>query len=94
MTLAGSLNYNGTTARSYKKTGSYELLFTGSTQLTTSTVVSRSMKARCVRAGSMFHLVNFSNDRNVFRIGDVANKQSAIIVEPGADVALGGLSYR
>ncbi|HON46294.1 MAG TPA: autotransporter-associated beta strand repeat-containing protein [Kiritimatiellia bacterium] len=96
MTLTDSLNYDtGTTSRSYKKTGSYELLFTGSTQVTN--LYSRfALNEGTLRfaPGSMFHLVNFSNDRNVFRIGDVANKQSAIIVEPGADVALGGLSLQ
>ncbi|NLC82620.1 MAG: hypothetical protein GX748_15700, partial [Lentisphaerae bacterium] len=96
MTLAGSLNYNvGTTARSYKKAGAHELTFTGATRVTN--LYSRfALDEGTLRfaSGSTFHLVDFSNDRNIFRIGNVANKQSAIIVEPGADVALGGLTLQ
>ncbi|HPB12174.1 MAG TPA: hypothetical protein PLT74_12990, partial [Kiritimatiellia bacterium] len=96
MTLAGSLNYNvGTTARSYKKAGTHELTFTGATRVTN--LYSRfALDEGTLRfaPGATFHLVDFSNERNIFRIGNVANKQSAIIVEPGADVALGGLTLQ
>jgi len=96
MTLAGSLNYNvGTTARSYKKAGAHELTFTGATRVTN--LYSRfALDEGTLRfaPGATFHLVDFSNERNIFRIGNVANKQSAIIVEPGADVALGGLTLQ
>jgi autotransporter-associated beta strand protein len=96
MTLASSLNYNvGTTARSYKKAGTHELTFTGATRVTN--LYSRfALEEGTLRfaSGSTFHLVDFSNDRNIFRLGNVPNKQAAIIVEPGADVALGGLTLQ
>lgn len=95
ISFAGALFYDVSAVTTVKKSGTNELAFTGTT-LTTNINHRFALDDGILRftPGSRFHLVDTSSDRNIFRIGNVANKKSAIIVEQGADVALGGLTLQ
>ena len=95
--FSGTLSYDNrpTSTNWFKKTGTKELVLTGTT-LVTNPCSRFALDEGTLRfaPGSRFHLVDFSNDRNIFRVGDVANKKAAMIVESGADVAIGGLNLQ
>ena len=93
--FTSSLNYSGAAARHYRKRGTNELVFTGATIITNAN--SRfTLEDGTLRftPGSRFHLVNTGSERNMFVIGNVADKHSAMIIEKGADVALGGINMQ
>lgn len=93
--FSGALFYDVGTSCTFKKSGTNELVFTGTT-LTTNINHRFALDDGTLRfmPGSRFHLVDTTGDRNIFRIGNVANKKAALIVEQGADVALGGLTLQ
>jgi autotransporter-associated beta strand protein len=93
--FSGALGYPGTAARYYIKRGTNELVFTG-ISLNTNVNSRFSLEEGTLRfvSGSRFHLVDTSGNRDIFRIGNVNNKKSAVVIESGADVALGGLTLQ
>ena len=92
LVVASGLTYSGASTRYYIKGGPHELVFTGSTIVTNASCRFRLAEGTLrFASGSRFHLVETSSLREFFRIGTVPNTATAMVIEEGADVAIGAI---